>query len=169
MNRLLLALAAVLTLSACKPGPKAAAPPVSAAASAEAAKAFMAKNAKEPGVKTLPSGVQYKIVHSGPATGPHPSLNDEVKVHYEAKLLTGEVIDSSFERGAPEVMDLRRMVAAWKLTLPEMRPGDEWQIWAPPSLAYGDEDNGPIPANSVLVFRVQLIDVLPEGGVVGRG
>ena len=168
MNRLLLALAAVLALTACKPGPKADAP-VSPAASAAAAKAFMAANGKKAGVITLPSGVQYKIVHSGPAGGLHPGLNDEVKVHYELKLLTGEVIDSSFERGAPEVMDLRRLVGAWKLTLPQMRPGDEWTVWAPPALGYGDEDKGPIPANSVLLFRVQLIDVLPEGGTVGRG
>ncbi|MDQ0465453.1 peptidylprolyl isomerase/FKBP-type peptidyl-prolyl cis-trans isomerase FklB [Caulobacter ginsengisoli] len=168
MNRLLLALAAVLALVACKPGPKAAAP-MDAAASAAAAKAFMDSNGKKPGVVTLPSGVQYKVVHSGPAGGVHPGLNDEVKVHYELKLLNGEVIDSSFERGAPEVMDLRSLVGAWKLTLPEMRPGDEWTIWAPPALGYGDEDKGPIPANSVLEFRVQLIDVLPEGGVVGRG
>ncbi len=168
MKRFVVALVAVLALAACKPAAdtKPAADPK---ASAAAAAAFMTKNGKQPGVVTLPSGVQYKVVHAGPPTGPHPTLNDEVKVHYELKLLTGEVIDSSFDRGAPEVMDLRNLVGAWKLTLPQMRPGDEWTIWAPPALGYGAEDNGPIPANSVLLFRVQLIDVLPEGGLIGRG
>lgn len=165
MNRLLVALAAVLALAACKPAPKA----TDTKASAAAAAAFMAKNGKAPGVQTLPSGVQYKVVQSGPEGGVHPTLNDEVKVHYELKLLSGEVIDSSFERGAPEVMDLRNLVGAWKEALPKMKPGDEWTIWAPPAMGYGEEDNGPIPANSVLVFRVQLIGVLPGGGVVGRG
>lgn len=166
MKRFVVALAAVLALAACsKPAPKA----TDSKAAAAAAAAFMTKNGKAPGVKTLPSGVQYRIVHSGPETGLHPTLNDEVKVHYELKLLDGTVIDSSFDRGAPEVMDLRSLVGAWKLTIPQMRPGDEWEIWAPPSLGYGAEDNGPIPGNSVLVFRVQLIDVLPGGGVIGRG
>jgi peptidylprolyl isomerase/FKBP-type peptidyl-prolyl cis-trans isomerase FklB len=166
MKRLLVAVAAVLALAACKPAPKAA---PDAQASAAAAAAFMAKNGKASGVQTLPSGVQYKVVKSGPAGGIHPGLNDEVKVHYELTLLNGDVIDSSFDRGAPAVMDLRSLVGAWQQVLPKMKPGDEWQVWAPPKEGYGEEDNGPIPGNSVLVFRIQLIDVLPEGGTIGRG
>ena len=165
MNRILVALAAVLALAACKPAPK----PTDTKASAAAAAAFMAKNAKAPGVQTLPSGVQYQVIHAGPDGGVHPGLNDEVKVHYEVTLSDGKLIESSFDTGSPAVMDLRNLVGAWKEVLPKMKPGDEWRIWAPPAMGYGDQDNGPIPANSVLVFRIQLIDVLPEGGVVGRG
>jgi len=127
----------------------------------EAAATFMADNAKQPGVVALPSGLEYKIVKSGPADGPHPSVSDVVRVNYEGKLTSGAVFDSSFQRGAPATFPLQGLVDGWVEALQLMRPGDEWILYVPPSLGYGDEDKGPIPANSVLVFRIQLLAILP--------
>ena len=161
------ALAACLLLAACGP---AAAPSDPNAGKAEAA-AFMAENAKAEGVQTLPSGVQYKIVRSGPATGLKPGPNDEVKVHYEGKLVSGKVFDSSYERGAPAAMPLPALIPAWKEALQLMRPGDEWILFVPPEMGYGEEGagGGEIPGNSVLIFRIELIDVLPAPGRIQQG
>ena len=121
--------------------------------------AFLAANAHQPGVQTLPSGLQYKVVQAGPA-GPSPKAGDVIKVHYEGALTTGVVFDSSFERGKPMLMPLGNLVPAWMEALPRMRVGDEWILYAPPELGYGAEGAGPIPANSVLVFRIKLLGML---------
>jgi FKBP-type peptidyl-prolyl cis-trans isomerase FklB len=152
MRRVLIAAVLALSLAACKGGEE-------AAANLSAAQAFMTENATKPGIKALPSGVQYEVVRSGPATGPHPKKSDLVKVHYEGKLTTGEVFDSSYERGAPAVMKLRQLIPAWIEALQLMRPGDEWVLYVPPEQGYGKDGAGPIPPNAVLVFRVELIDV----------
>jgi peptidylprolyl isomerase/FKBP-type peptidyl-prolyl cis-trans isomerase FklB len=140
-----------------------------AAAPTGEAAAFLADNARQPGVRTLPSGLQYRIIHSGPATGLHPREGDEVRVNYEGKLVTGEVFDSTYERGHPEAMPVNGLVRGWILALSLMRPGDEWEVWVPPALGYADREAGPIPPNSVLIFRLELIDVLPAPERVGRG
>ena len=166
MKRLIAALAVVLALASCnKAGGQ-----ETAKAAAEA-KAYLATNSKAEGVKTLPSGLQYKIVRSGPADGLKPAPQDEVKVHYEGKLLSGKVFDSSYERGAPAAMPLAALIPAWKEALQLMRPGDEWVLYVPPELGYGEEGagGGEIPGNSVLIFRIELIDVLPGPGRIGQG
>jgi peptidylprolyl isomerase/FKBP-type peptidyl-prolyl cis-trans isomerase FklB len=156
----LVALAAALALVACSP---------QGGETATEAKAFMEANAKRKGVETLPSGVQYEVVRSGPPEGLKPTRADEVKVHYEGKLATGEVFDSSYERGVPAAMPLSGLITAWLEVLPLMRPGDEWIITVPPEMGYGETGQGPIPPNSVLIFRIELIDVLPGPGRVGQG
>ena len=162
--------AAALALSAChKAGTESPmAPKVSEAGTPEA-QAFMAKTAKEPGVVTLPNGLEYKIVHSGPATGMKPHLQDEVKIMYEGKLIDGTVFDSSYERGQPAAFPLKQLVPAWQQALPLMRPGDEWILYVPPKLGYGSEGNEKIPPGSALIFRIELIDVLPGPGTVQAG
>jgi FKBP-type peptidyl-prolyl cis-trans isomerase len=157
MRRLLIAVGLTLTLAGCGNGRL-------AQANLAAANTFMAANAKAPGVQALPSGVQYKIVASGPAGGPRPSPGDEVKVNYEGKLLSGKVFDSSFERGTPADFPLGGLIPAWVEALQRMRPGDEWVLYVPPSMGYGDKAAGPIPPNSVLIFRIQLLGVLPHPG-----
>lgn len=150
------ALAALLGLIGCGPSEKMKA----RAANLSAGEAFLAKNAKAPGVITLPSGLQYKVVRSGAADGRQPTRADEVKVHYEGKLLDGTVFDSSYERGVPASFPLNGLIPAWIEALPLMRPGDEWELYVPPALGYGERDKGPIPGNSVMVFRIELLDVL---------
>lgn len=158
MRLALVVLAAGLSLlAACQRGPD----PKVLAANAEAGKAFLAKNASEPGVRALPSGLQYQVVKSGPADGVRPLPGDQIKVHYEGKLLSGEVFDSSYERGVPAVMPLDGLIPGWVEALQLMRPGDEWRIFVPAALGYGDQGGGPIPPGATLVFRIELIDVLP--------
>jgi FKBP-type peptidyl-prolyl cis-trans isomerase len=134
----------------------------------KAGRAFMIRNATAPGVHLTRSGLQYRILHSGPATGLRPKPADEVKVNYEGKLLDGQVFDSSYARGMPVVMTLRDLVPGWIEALQLMRPGDQWQLYVPPSLGYGDRGAGPIPPGAVLVFKIELIDVLPDASSIGR-
>ena len=175
---LILATAALLGLSACQQRQSVVAgsggnqAPDSSAASPAVLPdnaAFLARNARAPGVHTLPSGLQYQIIRSGPATGLRPQRGDEVKVNYEGALLDGQVFDSTYERGAPAAMPVNGLVPGWIEALQLMRPGDEWRIWLPPSLGYGDQAAGPIPPGSILVFRLELIDVLPAPERLGRG
>ena len=162
MKRLLIAVGLVLGLTACHSGKAKAQANLSAGAN------FLAANAKLPGVVTLPDGLEYKIITSGPADGAKPQLSDEVKVHYEGKLLSGQVFDSSFARGEPADLPLQNLIPAWVEALQIMRPGDEWMLYVPAALGYGDQAAGPIPPDSVLVFRIRLIGVLAHpGGMAG--
>ncbi|HEX5776813.1 MAG TPA: FKBP-type peptidyl-prolyl cis-trans isomerase [Caulobacteraceae bacterium] len=152
MRRLLAIAAMTLALAACKADQ-------SAVEKLGAAQTFLAENAKKPGVKSLPSGVQYEVVRSGPEDGRKPTARSLVKVHYEGRLINGEVFDSSYERGAPAVMRLDRLIPAWTEALQQMKPGDEWTLYVPPEQGYGEDGAGPIPPNSVLIFKIELIDV----------
>jgi FKBP-type peptidyl-prolyl cis-trans isomerase len=152
MRLVSLVLAAALMACAAHAQPGSAPTPAAAAD-------FLARNAKAPGVTTLPSGLQYKVVASGPA-GPSPKPGDVIKVHYEGKLANGQVFDSSFDRGKPMLMPLESLVPAWMEALPKMKVGDEWVLYVPPQLGYGPEGQGPIPPNAVLIFRVKLLGML---------
>jgi peptidylprolyl isomerase/FKBP-type peptidyl-prolyl cis-trans isomerase FklB len=120
---------------------------------------FMAQNALAEGVHLLPTGEQYKILKSGPATGPHPKPDDEITVNYEGALLNGQIFDSSYKSGKPASFQLDGLIPGWVDALQQMRPGDEWILYVPPSLGYGSEQKGPIPPNSVLVFRLELLSI----------
>ena len=129
-------------------------------AAAVAGKAFLEKNAKAPGVVSLPSGLQYKVVTSGPKDGPSPKLGDIIKVNYEGKLLSGQVFDSSFARGKAAIMPADGLIQGWLEALPLMHVGDEWTLYIPPELGYGSRDMGEIPPDSVLIFRLKLEGML---------
>ena len=161
-------LAAALLLAAC--GGEAGEAPGDDARIAEAA-AFMAENADADGVVTLESGLQYKVLTAAPEGAPSPDGNDLVRVHYEGSLTDGTVFDSSFERGSPYVTTPEQVVDGWTEALQRMKVGDEWLLYVPPELGYGAEQSGRIPPHSVLVFRIQLLDMAaaPGGGGSGRG
>ena len=161
MKKLFVALAACLSLSACAAGG-----PDPAAAQG---KAFLETNAKAPGVVSLPSGLQDKIIKSGPATGLKPGPAAEVKVHYEGKLISGQVCDSSYERGTPAALPLPALIPAWIEALQLMRPGDVWMLYVPSELGYGDAGAGDIPPNSALIFKIELIGILPAPGRIQQG
>ena len=129
------------------------------AADSNAGKTFLAQNAKAADIHTTASGLQYRILKSGPDTGAHPTFDGEVKVNYEGKLIDGTVFDSSYARGVPAVLSVEQLIPGWQEALKLMRPGDAWLVYLPPELAYGDQDSGPIPAGSVLVFKLELIAV----------
>lgn len=162
------ALAMAASLAACDRGP--AGPDQTAAENARAAEFFLKANAQEEGVRSLPSGVQYKILQSGPPGGESPDSNDLVRVNYEGTLTDGTVFDSSFRRGQPAVFTLGEVVAGWTEALQHMKVGDEWIVYLPPETAYGEEGRPGIPPNSVLVFRVNLLDIArAPGGSRGVG
>ena len=149
-------------------GLSACADPSAAQAQAQA-KAFLAQNAKAEGVITLPDGLQYKVVESGGTGGASPLADDHVLVHYEGKLLDGTVFDSSYQRGHAETFVVGQLIPAWTEALQKMKPGDTWMLYAPPSLAYGGKGAGPIPPNSALIFKIELIGILPRDASVGNG
>jgi len=168
MRIVLIALTA-LCLTGCGLAGKGPADPKIAAANLETGKAYLAANAKKEGVRVTASGLQYKVLRSGPEGGLRPKPADEVKVHYEGKLLSGEVFDSSYERGVPASFPLEGLVPGWVEALQLMRPGDQWELYVPPSLGYGDQDLGQIPPNSVLIFKIELLGVLPDSSSIQRG
>jgi peptidylprolyl isomerase/FKBP-type peptidyl-prolyl cis-trans isomerase FklB len=159
------AIAALLATAACQKA-EAPAPDVAAAENEKAGADFLARNAKAEGVVSLPSGVQYKVVQSGPPGGESPDNNDLVRVEYVGTLLDGTVFDSSYQRGQPAVFGLDAVVPGWTDALQHMRVGDEWYIYIPGKLGYGEQSSGEIPPNSVLTFRVKLLDIArtPGGG-----
>ena len=122
---------------------------------------FLARNAAAKGVVTTPSGLQYFVVRSGPVAGRQPSGVDTVVFDYEGKLTTGEIFDSSYARGQPISGAVGDFVPGFNEALMMMRPGDEWIVWIPPELGYGDSATGTIPPNSILRFKMELREVLP--------
>ena len=146
-----------LLLAACATVP----PPLPAPPETVAGPDFLARNAAAKGVVTTASGLQYFVVKSGPATGARPAATDVVSFDYEGRLTTGEKFDSSFDRGTPLSGPANGFVPGFTEALTLMRPGDEWVVWIPPALGYGAEASGPIPANSVLRFRLALHSVTP--------
>ncbi len=125
---------------------------------AKEGEAFLAANAKKDGVKTLPSGLQYKVIKSG--TGNSPKATDRVKVHYHGTLIDGTVFDSSVERGQPATFGVNQVIPGWTEALQLMKEGDKWQVYIPSKLAYGERGaGGKIGPNSTLIFDVELLSI----------
>jgi FKBP-type peptidyl-prolyl cis-trans isomerase FklB len=120
-------------------------------------KAFLAENGKKKEVKTLPSGLQYKILSEG--TGKTPTKSDTVTVHYRGTFMNGTEFDSSIARGQPASFQVGGVIPGWTEALQLMKEGAKWQLFIPPELAYGERGAGPVPPNSVLIFEVELISV----------
>jgi len=119
---------------------------------------FLAANKERPGVQTTTSGLQYKVLSAG--SGPKPTLNDEVTVDYEGRLLDGRIFDSSFERGQPASFKLNGVIQGWQEALQLMPAGSTWEIYIPANLAYGKEGaQGVIGPNETLIFKVHLLKI----------
>ena len=120
--------------------------------------AFLSENKKKEGVKTLPSGLQYKVIKAG--TGKKPKVNDTVTVNYRGTLIDGTEFDSSFRRGQPAAFPVSGVIPGWTEALPLMQEGAKWQLFVPPNLAYGERGaGGLIGPNATLIFEVELISV----------
>ncbi|MDX1504186.1 MAG: FKBP-type peptidyl-prolyl cis-trans isomerase [Spongiibacter sp.] len=125
----------------------------------KAAEEFLAKNAKEEGVITTESGLQYKIIEKG--EGESPSAEDKVEVHYEGTLLDGTVFDSSYKRNETVTFPVNGVIPGWTEALQLMKVGAKWTLYIPPELAYGAGGAGQmIGPNSALVFDVELVDIV---------
>ena len=119
---------------------------------------FLAENAKKEGVKTLPSGMQYKEITSG--TGKSPTAADTVTTNYKGTLIDGTEFDSSYKRGQPATFPVSGVIPGWTEALQLMKEGAKWQLFIPPALAYGERGAGrEIGPNATLVFEVELISV----------
>ena len=121
--------------------------------------AYLYINAQKPGVKVMPSGLQFEIIESG--EGRSPLATSNVVTHYHGTFVNGDVFDSSVDRGAPSEFPVNRVIAGWTEALQMMKEGDKWRLVLPPEIAYGEKGaaGGLIPPNTVLVFEVELIEV----------
>jgi len=120
--------------------------------------AFLSENKKKEGVKTLPSGLQYKVVKAG--TGKKPKANDTVTVNYRGTLIDGTEFDSSYRRGQPATFPVSGVIPGWTEAMQLMAEGAKWQLFIPPHLAYGERGmGGLIGPNTTLIFEVELISV----------
>ena len=126
----------------------------------EAGEKFLAANAKKDGVKTLPSGVQYKVIKEG--TGAIPADTSLVKVHYEGRLLNDSVFDSSYKRGEPINLRCNQTIKGWTDAMVHMPAGSIWEVYIPQDLAYGEREQGIIKPFSMLIFKIELLEVNPK-------
>jgi FKBP-type peptidyl-prolyl cis-trans isomerase FklB len=122
-----------------------------------AGKAYLEANKSREGVKTLPSGLQYKVLHEG--SGSSPTVNDRVAVNYRGTLVDGKEFDNSTRRGRPTVIPVQGVIRGWTEALLLMKPGDKWEIVVPPDLAYGKRVFGRIPPESTLIFELELVSI----------
>jgi FKBP-type peptidyl-prolyl cis-trans isomerase FklB len=119
---------------------------------------FLAENGKKEGVKTLPSGLQYKEIR--PGTGKSPKTTDTVTTHYKGTLIDGTEFDSSYKRGEPVSFPVSGVIPGWTEALQLMKEGAKWQLFVPSNLAYGERGAGrEIGPNATLIFEVELISV----------
>ena len=139
--------------------------PLRRAAMTKAGDDYLAANKEKEGVKTLPSGVQYKVLAAG--KGPSPKATDTVKVHYRGKLIDGKVFDQSYTGDAPVKRDqpaefqVKGVIKGWTESLLKMKVGDKWQITLPADMAYGERGSPPvIGPNAVLIFDVELLEIV---------
>ncbi len=120
--------------------------------------AFLEANKTKEGVKVLPSGLQYKVITEG--TGNTPTADDRVKTNYRGTLINGTEFDSSYKRGKPAEFAVKRVIPGWTEALQLMKEGGKWQLYIPANLAYGTRPRPSIPANSTLIFEIELIEIV---------
>jgi len=118
--------------------------------------AFLAENGKKEGVKTLPNGLQYKVIKAG--NGPSPKETDEVTVHYRGTLISGKEFDSSFKRNEPATFGVTNVIKGWTEILKLMKVGDKWQVFIPGELAYAERP-GPGGPFATLIFEIELLGI----------
>lgn len=122
---------------------------------------FLAKNLKKNGVEELSGGIQYKVEKQG--DGEKPTESDKVKVHYRGTLIDGTEFDSSYKRDEPAEFFLNQVIRGWTIALQEMPVGSKWTIYIPSDMGYGPRGSGQlIGPNSVLIFEVELLDIVKE-------
>jgi len=123
---------------------------------------FLAENKKKEGVKTLPSGLQYKVIKAG--TGKKPKLDDTVTANYRGTLIDGMEFDSSYKRGQPGTFRVSGVIPGWTEALQLMEEGAKWQLYVPSNLAYGQRGAGKvIGPNTALIFEIELVSIQEKG------
>jgi len=122
---------------------------------------FLQNNAKREGVVVLDSGLQYEVLQA--ADGPRPGILNRVRVSYTGWTVDGEQFESSAGAAENPVFPIRNVIKGWREALLKMSPGARWKIYLPSELGYGARSpGGLVPANSALIFEIELLDILPE-------
>jgi FKBP-type peptidyl-prolyl cis-trans isomerase FklB len=131
---------------------------------------FLAANKAKAGVTQTASGLQYEVIRAGDTSAPPPGPRDAVNVMYEGKLTDGAVFDSAYQRGEPIQFGVDGVIPGWTEALQLMHPGSEFRLVIPPNIGYGPQGQPPdIPAESVLVFKVELLGYRTASGkIVGK-
>ena len=133
-----------------------------AATNKEAGQKFLADNAKKDGVKSLPDGLQYKVIKQG--SGDTPKSGDTVETNYRGALIDGKEFDSSAKNGGPVSFPVDAVIKGWTEALQLMPVGSKWQLFIPSELAYGDSGAGNvIPPGATLVFDIELLSIKKAG------
>jgi len=123
---------------------------------------FLAENKKKEGVKTLPSGLQYKVIKAG--TGKKPKADDTVTANYRGTLIDGMEFDSSYKRGQPGTFRVSGVIPGWTEALQLMEEGAKWQLFVPSNLAYGQRGAGKvIGPDTALIFEIELVSIQEKG------
>ena len=131
------------------------------AASTAPERAYFAKNTRAAGVVALP-GLQVQVLTSGPADGAHPKSGEQITVRYKGSLMDGSVFDQTAGDATTSFI-LRQVIPGWQVALKLMRPGDKWRIFIPAYMAYGPSVKPEIPADSPLIFEVELVSIAAPG------
>ena len=122
---------------------------------------FLAENAKKEGITVTESGLQFEVLTAG--EGDKPLATDRVTVHYKGTLLDGTEFDSSYGRGEPSTFGLNQVISGWTEGVQHMPVGSKYKFYIPSELAYGTRGSGRIPANSTLIFEIELLDIQKAG------
>ena len=121
---------------------------------------FLKNNKAKDNIKETPTGLQYRIIKEG--EGSSPKKEDRVKVHYVGKLIDGTEFDSSIKRGEPSEFGLTQVIKGWTEGLQLMKLGAKYEFFIHPKIAYGSRARPTIPANSLLIFEVELLDIISK-------
>lgn len=126
-----------------------------------AGRAFLERNAKEPGVMSMPSGLQYQVLEKGDAKGRSPIATDQVTVRYRASLADGKEFDRSDSHDRPATFRVNSVFKGWQEAFLAMKPGAKWKLFVPPELGYGANTPPGIPPGALLIYEIELLHVEP--------
>ena len=119
---------------------------------------FLKELSTQEGINSLPCGIYYKVLQTGEGKV-SPTVRSIVSVHYRGTLIDGKEFDNSYKRNCPEAFRLCDVIDGWQIALQQMHVGDKWTIYIPSEMGYGSKASGPIPANSTLIFEVELLGI----------
>ena len=119
---------------------------------------FLKELSIQEGINSLPCGIYYKVLETGEGKV-SPTVRSIVSVHYRGTLIDGREFDNSYKRNCPEAFRLCDVIDGWQIALQQMHVGDKWMIYIPSEMGYGSKASGPIPANSTLIFEVELLGI----------
>jgi len=126
-----------------------------------AGREFLERNAKQPGVMTMPSGLQYRVLNKGDSKAKSPAPTDQVTVRYRASLADGTEFDRSDTHDRPATFRVNTVFKGWQEAFLAMKPGAKWQLFVPPELGYGANSPPGIPPGALLIYELELLRVEP--------